>query len=120
MKKIFNLQRDNKIILKEKGKTTLIQTDKITHLTCRGSLTTVHTADNNNYIITKLLKQYETELSKFGFIRANNSTIVNMIHVCEIRCSTKRKIILANDVEVNISRRRMYLFREFLEKQEVV
>jgi len=118
MYKDFSFQRDNKIILKEKGRSTLIQTDQITHITCKGSLAKVHTTRNKNFAITKLLKQFESELMIFGFLRANYNTIVNMIHVREIQGSPNRKMILANDIEIKISRRRMHLFREFFEKTE--
>ncbi len=114
MYKDFRFQRDNKIIVKEKGKSTLIKTDQITHITCIGSLSKVHTINNKSYSITKLLKQFDSELSNFGFMRANHNTIVNMMHVNEIYGFQKRKLLLTNNIEIKISRRKMYLFRDFL------
>ncbi len=119
MTKDFSLQKNNKIVLKTKGILNFIEMDKITHITCEGSLTTVYTINNSDFVISKILKHFERELLNFAFLRANNNTIVNMMHVKEIQSSPKRSMLLTNNIEVKISRRKLYLFNEFLEKQEV-
>ena len=119
MNKDFSFQQNNKLVLKTKGILNFIEMDKITHLTCEGSLTTVYTINNSDFVISKILKHFERELLNFGFIRANNNTIVNMMHVKEIKSSPNLKMYLTNDIEIKISRRKLYLFNEFIEKQEV-
>ena len=119
MNKYFSIQKNNKIVFKTKGIKNFVEMDKITHLKCEGALTTVFTNNNSDCVISKPLKQFERDLLNFGFIRANNNTIVNMMHVKKIQSSVNRKIYLTNDIEVKISRRKLYLFNEFVEKQEV-
>lgn len=112
-------RRDNsKIELREKGKIRLIERDKITYLICDGYLTTVYTSDNNQFTVCKLLKQFETELYEFGFIRLNYNTIVNMKYVCEIQTTPERIIILKNNTQITVSRRRKYLLKEYFAKNQ--
>lgn len=111
MRNEFNKQKGQKVIIREKSEIKFIDMEFITHLSCEGYLTTLHTIDSTNFIVTKLLKEFEYELTDFGFIRVNRSTIVNMAHVSKISNKGKRLIELANNEIVPISRRRMFLFR---------
>ena len=61
----------------------------------------------------KSVKEAESMIKKvlLGFVRANRSTIVNMFHVSRISHKGRRVLELTNNEIVDISRRRMYLFR---------
>ncbi|MDY0143477.1 MAG: LytTR family DNA-binding domain-containing protein [Bacteroidales bacterium] len=111
MEKDFSYQKDKKLVLKEKGRTYLVEIDNITHITCEGSITKIHTIKNEVIIISKLLKIFEIELADKGFIRANHNTIVNLSKIDSIRSGKKRLVTLNNGIEVNISRRKMCNFR---------
>lgn len=111
MEKDFSYQKDKKLVLKEKGRTHLVEIDNITHITCEGYITKIHTIKNEDIIISKLLKYFEIELAEKGFIRANHNTIVNLSKIDSIQSGKKRLVILDNGIEVNISRRKMCKFR---------
>ncbi len=111
MEKDFSCQKDKKLVLKEKGRTHLVEIDNITHITCEGYITKIHTIKNEDIIISKLLKYFEIELAEKGFIRANHNTIVNLSKINSIQFGKKRRVTLNNGIEVNISRRKMYNFR---------
>ena len=64
-------------------------------------------------MVAKLLKSFEMELAEYGFIRANHNTIVNPVHIIEMSEPPLRKLLLKNEFEVIISRRKMYLFRDY-------
>jgi DNA-binding LytR/AlgR family response regulator len=117
MVKDFGSQRDKKLVLKEKGKTHLVELDNITHITCEGSITKIHTIKNEDIIISKLLKYFEIELAEYGFIRVNHNTIINMSKIVSIQSGKKRSVTLGNGIEVNISRRKMYNFRKKITKR---
>ena len=102
-----SLLSDRKITLKEKGVIHLVEIDNITHILCQGYLSTVYTTNNGNITVSKLLKQFEEELSNMGFMRINHNAIVNCLYVDKIKRGTKRTITLSNNhVEIKISRRK--------------
>jgi len=100
-----------KIALKEKGQITCVAINDITHISCTGYLSTVHTVNNKMITVSKLLKDFDEELSKSGFIRVNYNTLINSKHIETVKRGEKRKITLVNKVEVGVSRRRMYIIR---------
>ena len=111
MEKDYSFQRDKKVILKEKGKTKQIDMENISHLTCKGHLTTIHTIENESTTISKLLKYFEIELAEYGFIRVNHNTIINIKNISGFKCGNKRCVILENNLNINISRRKMHKFK---------
>lgn len=109
-----NLLRDGKITLKEKSIIRMIELNDITYISCQGYLSEVYTRNNSKITVSKLLKHFETELSNSGFIRINHNTIINSKYLETIERGGKRKIILVGNIELYISRRKMYLVRELL------
>ena len=117
MKKEFRCQRDKKVILKEKCKTNMVDMEKITHLTCESYLTTLHLIDNITITISKQLKHFEAELAEYGFIRVNHNTIINTKCILSILGGCKRMIILTNNSNVRISRRKMFYIKCLIENK---
>ncbi|MBN2682293.1 MAG: LytTR family transcriptional regulator DNA-binding domain-containing protein [Bacteroidales bacterium] len=115
MKKDFSCQKNKKLVLKEKGKTHFVDLDIITHLSCEGYITKIHSIDNEEIIVSKLLKHFEIELAEQGFIRANHNTIINMSKIDSIQTSRKRTVKLINGMEINISRRKLCNFKSVLD-----
>ena len=62
--------------------------------------------------VSKSFKDFEHELSEFGFLKVNHSTLVNINHVKEFFLGNKRIIMLINGIKLKVSRRRVYLFRD--------
>jgi DNA-binding LytR/AlgR family response regulator len=111
MKKDFSCQNNKMVHLREKGKTTIIEIAQVVLMTCEGYLTTIQTADNKLISLSKSLNKFEAELEELGFVRPNHNTLINGRFISAIFTGNKRLIILANDVEVRISRRKLYRFR---------
>ena len=105
---------DKKVILKETYKIKHINIENITHITCNAYHTTIYTIDYKTITISKRLKSFETELCKYGFIRANYNVLVNVKNIMEFQKKNKRCIILSNKEQVKVSRRKLCLFKEFL------
>lgn len=68
----------------------------ITHLVCDGYITTIHLYNKKPIVISKILKHFESELNEFGFIRANNNTIVNLKYLEKIDLSSKQRVLHVN------------------------
>ncbi|MCL2435128.1 MAG: LytTR family transcriptional regulator DNA-binding domain-containing protein [Lentimicrobiaceae bacterium] len=114
MKFDYNKQRSYKLPIREKSKISFIDISEILYLQCDGYLTTIYLIDNKNIGVAKLLKQFEEELGKYGFLRANHHTLVNTQHINAIQISKQRRIIYIKEVEIQISRRKFYLFKDSL------
>jgi len=106
------IQRSQKVVLKEKGRGQFIKMDTITHLICDCYLTTVYTTTGTNYVIAKLLKDFELELSAYGFVRINRNTIINSSYVQSYRSAGNRSVTLSNGEILQASRRGLVKLKE--------
>jgi two-component system LytT family response regulator len=109
------LQKRKKIILKEKSINHIVEMNKITHLVCDCYLTTIFIESGSQIIVSKLLKEFEHELTNFGFVRVNRNTMINSMHVMNYRKGKNRIVHLSDNTLINISRRGMIHLKEVLE-----
>lgn len=107
----FSKQKDKKLSIVEKTKTTLIDIDTIIYLECDGYITTIHLNNHKIITVSKLLKLFENEVADFGFLRVNHKTIVNPKYIQEISTSICGKILQINNSEIKVSRRKAFLFK---------
>jgi len=107
-------QNDHKITIKEKSQISFIDTSEILYLQCECYLTTVYLVNKTNMDVAKLLKDFEDELTKFGFLRVNHHTLINIRHINHLKICKQQRVILINDVEIKISRRKFHLLKELL------
>lgn len=114
MNKDFSKQRDQRLIVNERGKTQFIDIIEITHLTCEAYLTTIHTIKGKQITVTKLLKEFEKELVDFGFFRVNRNTLINMKYIASMKTRNKPSIELLNNCEIFVSCRRLSQFKKAL------
>jgi len=61
-----------------------IDISEIIYISCDSYICTIYLKDEK-ISISKQLKCFENELSEFGFIRINRSTIINLFHFTLIR-----------------------------------
>lgn len=111
MKRDFNCQNGRKIKIVSKSKTLFFEIAEITHIECDGYLSTVYSLNSQPFVVAKLLKLFERELSDYGFLRVNKCTLVNLLHVKEYSSGKERILTLKNDIKINISRRKVFHFR---------
>jgi two-component system LytT family response regulator len=105
-------QENKKIVLKEKDRITLLEMSDIIKLVCDSYITTVFCKQNSPISVSKLLKEFEEELSDYGFLRVNNNTIVNIRYIKTIITTPQRELTLTNNEKVKISRRKICYFKE--------
>lgn len=106
----------DKITVKTQGKINMIVISDITHITCDGYVSTIHTICENNTKVSKLLKEFENELAECGFIRVNHCTLVNFKHITAIKLNKIRTLLLTNNTNIVISRRKWRFVAEFMKK----
>lgn len=108
-------QKGQKIILKTKNISHILNMEEVTHLICDCYLTTVYTTSGKAFIVAKLLKEFEVELNDFGFVRVNRNAIVNVLLVASYENGRKRVLALPNKTIICISRRGMARLKEVVE-----
>ena len=110
----FSKQNDYKITVKEKSKISFIDINDILYLQCDGYLTTIYLVDKTSIDVAKLLKQFESELAPFGFLRVNHHTLINLRYLNNLKIGKQRRVVFVKDIEITISRRKFYLLKEWL------
>ncbi len=85
--------------------------DNILYLSGENNYTSFHFLKHREVMVTKTLKDYEEILEPFGFMRIHKSTLVNLMHVKKIMKGENPSLLITNDEELNVSRRKsMELF----------
>ena len=67
-----------KIVLKEMETHHVISVEDIICCVAEGSYTRIHIKNQRNIIVSKHLKEYETLLEPFGFVRVHRSHLINL------------------------------------------
>lgn len=110
------LDLDSQIFIKENEKCWLVKLKDIVLFEVVGNYTRVYFEDLKP-MIYKSLNQIESKLPTSHFLRANRQQIINNTKVKEVVpwFNGKLKMILENNIEVEVSRRQSLKFRQMLE-----
>ena len=113
----FIAQGDLKITLREKSKSYRVLIKDISHIQSESYLSTIYFInDTKPIIVAKLLKKFEQELSKYGFLRICRNVLVNKVNVQVIHNNNSRKISMVKNVELIISCRNYARINQILKK----
>lgn len=115
----FSNQKEKKLSITEKRRTKFIDIDAITHLQCDGYITIIYLNNNESIAVSKLLKLFENELTEHGFLRANNNTIINTRYITGIYSKSDGKVVEINNLQIKISRRRLFLFSNLIKNGNI-
>lgn len=99
-----------RLVVKEKDCERLIAIRDIIYVSAEDKYTILHTEDGR-YFDSKSLRYYEELLVEFGFCRTHRKYLVNMYHHKSLR---KGMVLLSNDIELPISRRKETQYKEEL------
>ena len=116
MKKNYNFQKDEKLIIREKEKLHQITVSDIETIHSESGISTIKKINNEKIVLTKNLSFFEKELAELDFIRANRNEIINC--ACILNFDSKNKQIeLCNNRKIKISRRNIRHIKEKLFKR---
>ena len=99
----------NKITLPVNGGYELVSCDQIVYCEAQGNYSVVHVINksgNKQLLISKTLKNISTLLPAEGFIRCHQSYLVNLKHTAGYHTKGGTHLILKNQKEIPVSRRR--------------
>lgn len=112
----YSIQRNEPIVLREDGKIKQVFIADIVYIESKGYQSLVHLVDcEKNVIVCKILREFETELTKYGFVRINRNRLLNMKYFKEYNYKTLR-VVLNDDTECIVSRRKLSAIKQFLFK----
>ncbi len=104
----YNMEKSGSLMIKEKDTLTFISYSNILYCISDGNYTEIHYNDNGDekhLLATKNLKYYHDQLTRFNFLRINQSVLINGSKVKKI-LKRKSQLILNNGTTFTIAKRR--------------
>ncbi len=112
----YSKQKEKAIILKTKNRINQVYIEHITHIICESYLCTIFLNDGSTKSYVRLLREFESELEEYGFLRISHNTLINTKYFCTMKTrGHKRKIILKQGTELIVSRRKWPIVKNKLE-----
>ncbi|MHA4808977.1 LytR/AlgR family response regulator transcription factor [Flavitalea flava] len=112
MGSILKKQIDNKICLPTQKGFTIVKLEEIVYCQASRSYTVFHFANNKQIIISKPLFDFDSILSGNIFLRIHKSFLINLTHVKEYIRGEGGSVIMTNNMEIEVSRRKKEVFLE--------
>ena len=111
--KTEKLTESSQIFIKDGEKCWLVKIGDISHFDIVGNYTRVFFEDQNP-MLYKSLNQVEEKLPEQNFFRVNRQQIINTNYIENVIpwFNGKLKLTMKNDVEIEVSRRQSYLFKD--------
>jgi two-component system, LytTR family, response regulator len=91
--------------LPQSGGLEIVPLSEIIYCEASGNYTYYHVGERK-LVVSRTLKESETLLRKFGFIRVHQSYLVNLAHVRRYVRSAGGSVILSNHTELTVSPKR--------------
>jgi len=124
MKQIdFRVQRENTspfrshLLIKNFTSSYFIPLSEITYCKAEGNYTRVFTRDHADYLMSSTLKKVERQISKPTFLRCHQSYLVNMKFITCLKSEIKNSLLLNDNINIPISRRKRSAVRDALLNQ---
>ncbi len=97
---------EKKIVLRDSKSIYFVKVADIMRCEANGSYTDVYTADANKIIVSKPLKELESMLEPYGFVRTHHSHLVNVHQVKKVDKADGGMLYLNDGTLVPISQRK--------------
>ena len=106
----------SKIAIASISSIDLINVDDILYCEASGNNTFVYLTNNKKIVATKNLKEYEDLLATHRFFRIHHAYLVNLKHVAKYIKGEGGSVILSNQQELEVSRRKKQEFLSSLQQ----
>lgn len=107
---IDNRNNFNKIALPTIDGLRFINIDDIIYCKSEANYTWVYLKNNENFLVTKTLKEYDETLSKNNFVRIHQSYLININYVERYVKGKGGSVIMSDGTEILVSRRKKEYF----------
>ncbi|MHA4806816.1 LytR/AlgR family response regulator transcription factor [Flavitalea flava] len=95
---------------------TIVKLDEIVYCQANRSYSEFHFTNKRMMVICKPLFDYDRILSGTQFLRVHKSFLINLAHVKEYIRGEGGTVIMSNNMEIEVSRRRKELFLDQLKR----
>ena len=102
--------QDSKLCIPSVKGFQVVELKDILYFDASGSYTNIFFADGSSVCASKPILEYEELLSDAGFVRIHKSSLVNLTHIREYLRGEGGSVVLNNNVELEVSRRKKELF----------
>jgi two-component system, LytTR family, response regulator len=89
---------------------TIVKLEEIVYCEAQRSYTIFHLVNNKTIMISKPLFDYECLLAGTTFLRIHKSFLINLLHIKEYVRGEGGTVIMSNNMEIEVSRRKKELF----------
>ena len=89
---------------------SVLKLDDIIYCEAERSYTIFHLEGNKSVMVSKPLLEYDQILQETSFLRIHKSFLINLHHVKEYQRGEGGLVIMSNDAEIEVSRRKKEMF----------
>ena len=82
-----------------------------------GRYTKILTVDGREFLLTRVLKEVETNLSCDDFYRTHKSFLINLNHIVHYQNNNEASITLLHNVKVQLAKRRKQEFQKVIKER---
>lgn len=97
---------NKRLVLRDAQTIHYVQVSNILYCEAKGAYTEVVVSNQPPIVVSRNLKEYETILEYFKFMRVHNSYLVNPQHVVRYEKKDGGFLVLSNDANIPVSQRR--------------
>ena len=97
-----------------------INISSVKYLTCEGNYTTIYQITENSVLDRQSLINYEKLLSKYGFFRINDNTLINAKYISTINLKNTEKKVFLGENDFIFSRNRLKQLKKSKEFGQVL
>ncbi len=110
--------KSKKIVLSTSKEVLVVDTNDIMHLESDSFYTHIYLRNGESIFMTKTLKEFNTMLSEYGFVRIHNSHLVNIKYITSFNKKDGGHVVLNENTILPVSRRRRNVLISALQKEE--
>ncbi len=104
--KMVYKSQEEKISIPITGGFEFIPVKAILHIESSGNYSNLHLVNDKKILVTRLIGDFEALLAPYNFFRVHNSHLVNVEHIKKYIRGEGGHIVMNNDEEIDISRRK--------------
>ena len=105
-------KQQKKIILKTQDDIHVVALKDIIQAQADNNYTLFHLTNFNKVLVSKSLKKFDNDLSKYGFLRIHQSHLINSAHILSYN-RKKQCVVLNEEIEVPVAQNRKQLLIDF-------
>ena len=109
-------ESEKKIVLKDINAIYFVKIDDIIRCESDGQYTEFYLSNSKKIVISKSLKEYETLLKPYGFLRPHNSHLINIRKILKYDKNDGGSLIMETNCNVPVSQRKKIKILQILDQ----